>query len=211
MREIRGLCGACGVLYSVRFVVFLSHTSLTNTHNVSFFPLLLSPVQLDLHFSRGHHPGWLEQMAEVGFLFEPESLVSTHGHETGMLEDFDHGSKSLARFQFMLIPAETSKEERKRESQARDSMALPQDQMSKAVRLVRETVTAHRVAMASLSSNDPSYVDHAEKVEALQGQLMMLGIGDCKWFVMAAGGAIGGPYAASHMRALFGETYVFNN
>jgi hypothetical protein len=48
--------------------------------------------------------GILKQMAEVGFLIQYESLLSTMGNELGMLGDTYCAIKSLALFAFRLVP-----------------------------------------------------------------------------------------------------------
>lgn len=45
---------------------------------------------------------FLKQLAHVGYLFQVESLVSTHGPEQGMLDDFIEAMKELNNFSFRL-------------------------------------------------------------------------------------------------------------
>ncbi|GAB9462770.1 hypothetical protein Gpo141_00000253 [Globisporangium polare] len=47
--------------------------------------------------------GMLEQLEKLGFLFNVESLVSTHGNEAGMLEDMAGAVNELRNIQFVLI------------------------------------------------------------------------------------------------------------
>eukprot|EP00026_Physarum_polycephalum_P001584 Phypoly_transcript_01586.p1 GENE.Phypoly_transcript_01586~~Phypoly_transcript_01586.p1 ORF type:complete len:1047 (+),score=141.29 Phypoly_transcript_01586:139-3279(+) len=48
---------------------------------------------------------FLDQIGQVGFLFQAESLLSTNGPETGMLEDMDVAIKDLSIFSFVLEDA----------------------------------------------------------------------------------------------------------
>jgi len=45
----------------------------------------------------------MEQMTKVGYLFQVESLLSTHGSEMGMLEDMSVAIKDLAMFSFQIM------------------------------------------------------------------------------------------------------------
>lgn len=47
--------------------------------------------------------GMLEQMEKLGFLFNVESLVSTHGNEAGMLEDMAGAVNELRNIRFVLV------------------------------------------------------------------------------------------------------------
>lgn len=47
--------------------------------------------------------GMLEQMERLGFLFNVESLVSTHGNEAGMLEDMAGAVNELRNIRFVLV------------------------------------------------------------------------------------------------------------
>eukprot|EP00644_Phytophthora_capsici_P013492 jgi/Phyca11/548637/estExt2_Genewise1Plus.C_PHYCAscaffold_290317 len=45
----------------------------------------------------------LEQLSKLGFLFDVESLVSTHGNEAGMLEDMAGAVNELRNVRFVLV------------------------------------------------------------------------------------------------------------
>ncbi|KAF1328767.1 hypothetical protein FI667_g6638, partial [Globisporangium splendens] len=47
--------------------------------------------------------GMLEQLEKLGFLFDVESLVSTHGNEAGMLEDMAGAVNELRNIRFVLV------------------------------------------------------------------------------------------------------------
>lgn len=53
----------------------------------------------------------LEQMEKLGFLFQVESLVSTHGNEAGMLEDMAGALNELRNVRFVLVDEHTSEDE----------------------------------------------------------------------------------------------------
>ncbi|KAI9986316.1 hypothetical protein PInf_025255 [Phytophthora infestans] len=55
------------------------------------------------HASPEQGQAMLEQLSKLGFLFDVESLVSTHGNEAGMLEDMAGAVNELRNVRFVLV------------------------------------------------------------------------------------------------------------
>ncbi|KAL7684394.1 putative inositol 3,4-bisphosphate 4-phosphatase [Plasmopara halstedii] len=61
-------------------------------------------IDLALQHARLEHgQAMLEQLSKLGFLFNVESLVSTHGNEAGMLEDMAGAVNELRNVRFVLV------------------------------------------------------------------------------------------------------------
>jgi len=63
----------------------------------------MKKLEISFHMEGGKR--FLDQIGEVGFLFQVESLLSTNGPEIGMLEDMDAAVKDLSIFSFVLEDA----------------------------------------------------------------------------------------------------------
>jgi len=69
--------------------------------------LALKARHYALHASVAEATAWFQQILSIGFLFQSESLLSTHGAEAGMLGDMEVAISSLKHYVFRLVDAAT--------------------------------------------------------------------------------------------------------
>jgi hypothetical protein len=128
---------------------------------------------------------FLNQLAHVGYLFQVESLVSTHGDEQGMLDDFIEAMKELRTFSFRLSEL--------------GGTTMDTDLWKK-----RENLTQIRGKMAATTESSENYQKLDEAATFLEGQIReAMEEEEQQWYYCDDDNIVQGPYPASHMRSWY--------
>ena len=137
---------------------------------------------------------FLHQLAHVGYLFQVESLVSTHGDEQGMLDDFIEAMKELNNVAFRLQQLGGVKD------------AVKQDLWKK-----RENLTQIRGRMAATTESSDKYKKLAEASDILEGQIReSMQVAEESWYYCDDNMEVRGPFPASHMQSWYPD-YLDDN
>jgi hypothetical protein len=134
---------------------------------------------------------FLQQLEHVGYLFQVESLVSTHGDEQGMLDDFIVAMDALQGFAFRL-------------SQLGDNTDTETWQK-------REKLTQIRGQMAALGHASENYKRFEEAAVMLEEQIRSeMEVLEEQWYYCDDENEVQGPFPASHMRSWYPD-YLDDN
>ena len=134
---------------------------------------------------------FLQQLAHVGYLFQVESLVSTHGDEQGMLDDFIVAMDELQGFVFRL-------------SQLGDNEDTVTWQK-------RARLTHIRERMAAFGEGSESYKKLDEASVLLEEQIREeMEVSEEQWYYCDDQNEVQGPYPASYMRQWYPD-YLDDN
>ena len=138
---------------------------------------------------------FLNQLAHVGYLFQVESLVSTHGDEQGMLDDFIEAMKELRNFSFRLSELGSS---------TQDSGLWKK----------RENLTQIRGKMAATTESSDSYKKLDQAAQILEKQVReAMEVAEEQWYYCDDENEVQGPFPASHMLSWYPgkRTFTFRN
>jgi hypothetical protein len=128
---------------------------------------------------------FLKQLAHVGYLFQVESLVSTHGDEQGMLDDFIEAMKELRKFSFRLSE-------------------LGGQQVASDLWKKRENLTQIRGRMAATTESSDKYKKLDEAAQILEEHIRnSMEMAEVQWYYCDDDNAVQGPFPASHMKGWY--------
>jgi len=140
----------------------------------------------------GRSETFLKQLEAVGYLFQVESLVSTHGDEQGMLDDFIEAMKELGKFTFRLSEL--------------GGRNVESDLWKK-----RENLTQIRGRMAATTESSDKYKKLEEAAKILEEHITSSMEGtEEQWYYCDDENNVQGPFPASHMRSWYPD-YLDDN
>lgn len=117
----------------------------------------------------------------MGYLFQVESLVSTHGPEQGMLDDFIEAMKELNAFSFRLSE-------------------LGGTNVDSALWKQRENLTQIRGKMAATTESSDTYSKLEQAANFLEKQIRAaMEVAEEQWYYCDDENQVQGPFPASHM------------